>query len=262
METRQQIAAHRSIRKYRPDPVSEALLGDVLHAATRASSSGNMQTYSIIVTRDEARRRELWRLHFEQDMILQAPVLLTFVADWRRMNRWCRLSDTEPGYDNPLSFLVGFADALIAAQNAALAAEAAGLGICYMGTTLCNVPKLIDFFGLPEGVFPATTLVLGWPGEDPAPRARLPIEGIVHAERYTDPDDDGIRAIYRDRETEGWARYMSYPELAERMRTSGVKNLAQVYTQLKYRKTDNEEVSEEILAGLRSQGFMAGPGGS
>jgi len=259
METIAQIAAHRSIREFRPDAVPDALLAEILHAATRASSSGNMQTYSIIVTREEARRRELWRLHFEQDMILQAPLLLTFVVDWRRMTRWCRLSEADPGFDNLLSFLVGFADALIAAQNAALAAEARGLGICYMGTTLCATSALVDFFGLPEGVFPATTLVLGWPAEDPAPRARLPIGGIVHEERYADPDDAGIRAVYRDRETEGWKRYMSYPELAARMTNSGVKNLAQVYTQLKYTKAENEAISAELLATLARQGFSSLP---
>lgn len=256
METIAQIAAHRSIRKYRPDTVPPALLAEVLHAATRASSSGNMQTYSIIVTREEARRRELWRLHFEQDMIVEAPLLLTFCADWRRMTRWCRLSDADPGFDNLLSFLVGFADALIAAQNAALAAEARGLGICYMGTTLCATADLVDFFALPEGVFPATTLVLGWPAEEPAPRARLPISGIVHEERYADPDDEGIRAVYRERETEGWNRYLSFPELAARMQSSGVANLAQVYTRLKYTKAENEAISAEILATLARQGFV------
>ncbi len=256
METIAQIAAHRSIRKYRSDAVPAPLLAELLHAATRASSSGNMQTYSIIVTREEARRRELWRLHFEQDMILEAPLLLTFVADWRRMTRWCRLSDADPGFDNLLSFLVAFADALIAAQNAALAAESRGLGICYMGTTLCATAGLVDFFGLPEGVFPATTLVVGWPDEEPAPRARLPIGGIVHEERYADPDDAGILAIYRERETEGWQRYQGFPELAARMASSGVANLAQVYTQLKYTKVENEAISAELLATLARQGFL------
>lgn len=259
MDILAQIAAHRSIRKYRPAPVEPALLAEILHAATRASSSGNMQTYSIIVTREEARRRELWRLHFEQDMVLEAPLLLTFVADWRRMTRWCELSDADPGFDNLLSFLVGFADALIAAQNAALAAESRGLGICYMGTTLCATEGLIEFFGLPAGVFPATTLVVGWPDEDPAPRARLPIGGIVHEEIYADPDDAGVRAVYRERETEGWKRYMGFPELAARMRSSGVQNLAQVYTQLKYTKTENEAISAELLATLARQGFLDSP---
>lgn len=256
MEPLDLISAHRSIRSYRPDPIPDHDLDAILHAATRASSSGNMQTYSMIVTRDPARKAKLYELHFEQEMVLQAPLLLTFVVDWHRMNRWCRLSGATPGYDNLLSFLVGFADALIAAQNAALAAEALGYGICYMGTTLCATTKIAEFLELPESVFPSTTLVIGRPDEDPAPRARLPIEGIVHEERYQHTSDEEVRAIYASRETEGWARYMSFPDLAERIRSSGVRNLAEVYTLLKYTKEDNEEISAELLGLLRAKGFL------
>jgi len=251
-----QLGQHRSIRKYRPDEIPRQDLGRILDAATRASSSGNMQTYSIIVTRDAARRRELWKFHYEQDMILQAPVLLTFCADWNRMSRWCRISDAAPGFDNFLSFLVAFADAMIAAQNAALAAEAYGYGICYMGTTLGCSEKLTAFFDLPRDVFPATTLVLGVPDENPDRRARLPIEGILHEEKYEHFDDERIRSIYHNRETEGWKRYMSFPDLAQSISESGVKNLAQIYTELKYTKADNEDVSEELLRCLRDQGFF------
>ena len=82
------------------------------------------------------------------------------------------------------------------------------------------------------------------------------MEGIVHQETYRDPDDDSVRATYRSRETEGWNRYMSFPDLAKEMRESGVKNLAQVYTQLKYTREDNEEISAELLANLKGQGFL------
>lgn len=252
------ITAHRSIRRYRPDPVPDADLATILHAATRASSSGNMQTYSIIVTKDAARREALREMHSGQDMVRQAPVLLTFCADWNRMVEWCRGRDADPAYDNFLSFLVGFADALIAAQNAALAAEAMGYGICYLGTTLWSVPRLIDFFGLPERVFPATTLVVGRPDEDPAPRARLPIAAIVHEERYRDFDDARIAETYRDREVEGWNRYMDIPDLARRIVESGVSNLAQVYTQVKYVREDGERYSREILEALARQRFFGG----
>jgi hypothetical protein len=216
-----------------------------------------MQTYSIIVTRDPERRRQLWSYHFEQDMILQAPLLLTFCVDWNRMVRWCRARAADPGYDNLLSYLVGFADALIAAQNAALAAEGLGLGICYMGTTLCSPRELIDFFELPAGVFPATTLVVGYPDEDPERRARLPLAGIVHEERYRDFDDQRITETYRRREVEGWERYMAIPRLAAAIRRSGVTNLAQVYTEVKYTRQENERISLELLAMLRRQGFFA-----
>jgi nitroreductase len=224
LETFQAICGHRSIRDYRSDSIPDEVLERVLHAATRASSSGT--------------------------------ILLTFCADWHRMTRWCRLSDADPGYDNLLSFLVAFADALIAAQNAALAAEDAGLGICYMGTTLCNTEKLTAFFDLPEQVFPATTLVVGHPNEDPEPRARLPISGIVHQESYVRPSDDDIRSTYHSRETEGWNRYMSFPELADMIRESGVTNLAQIYTRLKYQRPNNVAFSREIMKGLQAQGFF------
>ena len=250
------MRAHRSIREYKPDPIPEEVLQEVLHAATRASSSGNMQTYSIVVTKEAERRQKLWKYHFEQDMIVQAPVLLTFLADWRRMIRWCELSDARPGYDNFLSFLAAFADALIAAQTAALAAEAHGLGICYMGTTICATSDLIEFFELPEHVFPATTLVVGWPAEDPDLRARLPMDGVVHQEKYRDMTDEEIRAFYHDRETEGWNRYMSYADMRQVMEESNVKNLAQVYTELKYTKEDNEEIAGDLMRNLARQRYL------
>ena len=249
------INSHRSIRQYLSDEISDEDLNVILKAATRASSSGNMQTYSIIVTRDAERRKKLWKMHFEQDMIVQAPLLLTFCVDWNRMNRWCRQSDAQPGYDNFLCFLVGFADALIAAQNAALAAESLGFGICYMGTTLCVVTDLIEFFSLPVGVYPATTLVIGKPAEDPEVRARLPIQSIIHNEVYQDFDEERIKEAYNSREVEGWNRYLQFPELAERIKSSGVKNLAQVYTQLKYTHENNERFSKALLSALQRQGF-------
>lgn len=250
------LLAHRSIRRYRSDPMPDGDLESILQAAARASSAGNMQTYSIIVTKDVERRQALWKLHYEQDMILQAPVLLTFCVDWNRMNLWCRTRDADPGYDNLLSFLISFCDALIAAQNAALAAEILGYGICYLGTTLTSAPEQIEILELPEGVFPVTALVVGVPDEDPAPRARLPLGGIVHRERYEPFDEPRVLEVYRDRETEGWNRYMGYPELAARIRESGAKNLAQVYTTVKYTREHNREVSRALMEALRRQGFL------
>ena len=256
MDVLELLGSHRSIRAYRSDPVTDEMLERVLTAAVRASTSGNMQTYSIIVTRDEERRRRLHEIHYEQGMILQAPVLLTFCADWNRMNLWCRARDAEPGYDNLLSFLVAAADALIAAQNAAVAAESLGLGICYMGTTLCRPLELIEFFDLPPGVFPVTTLVVGHPGEEPEPRARLPLGSIVHAERYRDFDDERIEAAYGDRDREGWNRYMSVPELRERVERAGIANLAQVYTRVKYTLENNRKISRDLMDALDRQGFL------
>jgi nitroreductase len=256
-EVLEQIWAHRSIRAYRPDPLAEETLREILEAGLRASSSGNMQTWSVIVTREEERKRRLWELHLRQDMILQAPVVLCFCADFHRMGRWCRRRDAVPGYDNLLSFLVATGDLFLAAQNSVLAAESLGLGACYMGTTLNAMEELCLFYELPPGVVPVTSVVLGHPAEDPAPRMRLPLDGLLHQERYRDYDDAEIDGIYQLRDTEGWLRYLAIPELAERMGRDGITNLAQVYTRLKYRKADFDEATRRILALLRRQGFMA-----
>jgi len=101
-----------------------------------------------------------------------------------------------------------------------------------------------------------TTVVIGVPDEDPDPRARLPIESIVHEEVYHDFDDDRIEETYRERDFEGWYRYMEFPELADRIRRSGVGNLAQVYTQLKYPREENARYSRDLFKCLGSQGFM------
>jgi len=256
MDTLELIRHHRSIRRYRPDPIPDDLLTEVLDAGVRASSSGNMQTYSIIVTRDRALREQLYEPHMEQEMVLDAPALLTFCADFRRMRHWLRLSDAPDNFDNFMSFMIAAIDATLVSQNVALAAEARGLGLCYMGSTLANCDQIGRILQLPPGVFPVVGYSLGWPDEDPAPRDRLPLSGLVHNDTYHDYSDDDIRAIYHQRETRGWQRYMSYPELRLMIEASGVQNLAQVYTVVKYTRESHEAFSATVLDYLRQQGFL------
>lgn len=254
------INHHRSIRRYKPGPVPDELLTEVLAAGPRASSSGNMQTYSMIVTRDRALRERLYEPHMEQSMVLDAPVLLTFCADFHRMRHWLRLSDAPDNFDNFMSFMIAAIDATLAAQNVALAAEARGLGICYMGSTLANCDAIGRILALPPGVVPVVGFSLGWPDEDPAPRDRLPLGGLVHYETYHDYSDADIAAIYADRNRQGWERYMSFPELRARIEGSGVQNLAQIYTVLKYTRESHAEFSDTVLRYLREQDFLEGAG--
>ncbi len=250
------IHRHRSIRRYKPDPVPDEMLERALAAGLRASSSGNMQTYSIVVTRDPALRHQLYDAHMEQSMVLDAPVLLTFCADFRRMRHWLRLNDAPDNFDNFMSFMIATIDATLAAQNVALAAEAMGLGVCFMGSTLACCDRIGEKLCLPPGVVPVVGYSLGWPDEDPAPRDRLPLSGLVHQETYHDYTDDDIQAIYADRNDKGWQRYMTYPELRERIEGSGVQNLAQIYTILKYTRESHLEFSDTVLTYLQQQDFM------
>jgi nitroreductase len=258
MDLFETIRRHRSIRKYKADPVPEELLTEVLEAGVRASSSGNMQIYSIIVSRDQEMRKRLYQPHLEQQMVLDAPVLLTFCADFRRMRKWLRINDAPDNFDDFFAFLVAAIDATLASQNVALAAEARGLGICYIGSTLANADKIGEILDLPESVMPVVGFVLGWPDQDPAPRDRLPLSGLVHNETYHDHTDEEIREIYRDRDQAGWDRYLSNPRLRELVEEHDVKNLAQIYTVVKYTREGQARYTKALLDHLKRQGFLKG----
>ena len=107
------INNRRTIRKYKQEDISASLLNDLLEKAFRASTMGNMQLYSVIVTRDKQMKERLAPAHFNQPMVTGAPVVLTFCADFNRFSTWCRGRKAVPGYDNPISFLNAATDALL-----------------------------------------------------------------------------------------------------------------------------------------------------
>ncbi|MCA9728203.1 MAG: nitroreductase family protein [Candidatus Eisenbacteria bacterium] len=249
---------HRSIRSYRPDPVDPALIEEVCaEAVAGASSSGNLNSISLILTRDPERKRRLWELHSEQDMILEAPLLITFCADWFRTREWLRLRGARDNFNNFLGYHVGAFDAMILAQNVCLGFEARGLGICYMGTTLDVMPEIAELLELPDTCAPVTTIVVGHPAEDPAKRDRLPMSALIHDETYHRPSEEELLRTYEQREVRGWARYMSYPELKAEIERRGITSLAQFYTSdAKYAPDDFMRTSEKIRAFLAEKHFL------
>ncbi len=245
------ILQHRSIRKYTGDPVPRVVLDYILEAGTRASTTGNMQVYSVIVTTDESVKEELAPCHFNQPMVKEAPVVLTFCADFNRFNKWCRLRNAEPGFDNFLSFMTASIDALLVAQNVCIAAEDAGLGICYLGTTTYMAEKIIGVLNLPTGVVPVTTVTLGYPDERPELTDRLPLEAVVHMEKYCNYSDSDIENLYREKEL-----IKSYQEF---VKENNKESLAQVFTDIRYKKSDNILFSNALINVLKKQGFMNHP---
>jgi len=239
---------HRTIRKYSDKNIDDDLLNDILKAGVRASTTGNMQVYSIVVTRDEERKKELAPFHFGQPMITNAPVVLTFCADFNRFNKWCRQRNAEPGYDNFLSFMTAAIDALLVAQNICVAAESKGLGICYLGTTTYMADKIIDQLDLPKGVIPVTTVTIGYPDEDPGLTDRLPLEAVVHYESYKDYSNDDIDKYYLEKE--------ALEENKAFVKENNKETLAQVFTDIRYKKADNEHFSKVLLEVLKKQGFL------
>jgi len=256
MNVIEQIHKHRSIRKYKSESIPEDLLEEILEAGIRTSSSGNMQTYSIIVTRDPGLREQLLEPHLQQTMVVDAPVLFTFCADFHRMRRWLALSSAPDNFDNYFSFMVAAIDAILVSQTIALAAESKGLGICFLGRTLANADKIGDILDLPKNVIPVAGFSLGYPAEDPELRDRLPASGLIHKEKYQSISDEEILNIYKEREEKGWQRYMQSKWLKEKSQESGVKNLAQLYTAVKYTKPSHQGYSSKLLDYLSHQDFM------
>lgn len=159
MET---VKNRRSIRKYAGKPVDEELLRRLLEVSERTQTMGNMQLYSVVVTRSEEVKKRLAPAHFNQPMVTQAPVILTICADFNRTVKWAEQRKAQPGYDNFLSFLNAATDALLFTQTFCNLAEAEGLGICYLGTTLYMPSQIIDILQLPRLVMPVATLTVGW----------------------------------------------------------------------------------------------------
>jgi hypothetical protein len=139
-------------------------------------------------------------------------------------------------------------DALIAAQTVCVAAESEGLGICYLGTTTYMAHKIIELLKLPKGVVPVTTVTIGWPSELPEQPDRLPLEAIVHQEAYTDFSGTAIRRYYAEKEGRADSKQF--------IKENGKETLAQVFTDVRYKKADNVHFSNSLLQVLRDQGFM------
>lgn len=239
---------HVSIRKFKDKEVADDLLTSILYAGTRASNTGNMQWYSVVVTKLDNMKAKLAPLHFNQPLVKSAPVLLTFVADLNRFSKWCAINNAEPGYANFLSFTSAAIDTVLLAQNVCVAAENNGLGICYLGTTTYNAKEIIDALELPKLCFPITTVALGYPDENPVLTDRIPLQGIIHDERYRNYSEGDIRDLYAFKEEmEASAKFV---------KENNKETLAQVFTDVRYKKADNEFFSEKMMETLKEQGFL------
>ncbi len=242
------LLQHVSIRNFKEDPVPEELLEQLLNAGIRASTTGNMQWYSIIVTKDAEMKKKLVPLHFNQNVVRTAPVILTFCADINRFNLWCTQNIAVPGYDNFISFFNAATDALLVAQNVCIAAENAGLGICYLGTTIYNAPEMVTLLNLPQHVVPVTAVALGWPAERPELTDRLPLKAVVHNETYMDYTSETIKDMYAAKE--------SLASSVRFVNENKKETLAQVFTDVRYKKPDNEFFSSKYLELIKEQGFL------
>ncbi len=245
------IRDHRSVRNFETGrTIPEELVERLLEAAVRASTVGNMQLYSIVITpAGSPVFGELSPCHFNQPAATGAGLLATFCADVHRFSQWCRQRGAEPGYDNLQWFVNGAIDALLASQNFSLEAEANGLGICYLGTTTYNAADIVRILRLPRGVVPVTTVAVGYPAEPlPGLTDRLPLEAVVHRETYRDYAPEEIDRL--------WAAREASNETARLLAENDLPNLARIFTERRYTTVDNLHFSQAYLDVLRAQGLF------
>ena len=242
------LLTRRTIRKYTQQDVSDELLNRLMNEAARTQTMGNLQLYSVVVTRSAEMKAKLSPAHFNQPMVKEAPVVLTICADFNRTSFWAKCRNAEPGYDNFLSYINAATDALLYTQTLCNLMDEEGLGYCYLGTTVYQPQQIIDPLQLPKLVMPVATLTVGWPAEEPALSDRLPLESFVHQETYQDYMGADIDTYYNYKE--------NLEENKEFVRINNKETLAQVFTDIRYTRKDNEAISEEMLRTLVRQGFL------
>lgn len=242
------LKERKTIRKYAVKDVSDDLLNSLLEEAERTQTMGNLQLYSVVVTRSAEMKAKLAPAHFNQPMVEGAPVVLTFCADFRRTTAWAENRNATPGYDNFLSFMNAATDALLYCQTFCNIAEEQGLGACFLGTTVYMPQMIIDTLKLPHLVMPVATITLGWPDENPPQTDRLPLKAILHEETYTDYTPESINEFYLEKE--------SLPENKHFVEINNKETLAQVFTDCRYTKKDNEAMSAGMIEALKRQGFL------
>lgn len=238
----------KSIRKYKAQTVSDDLLNNLLTKAERTQTMGNLQLYSVVVTRSQEMKQKLAPAHFNQPMVMGADVVLTFCADYNRTTQWALQRKAHPGYGNLLSFVNAATDALLYCQRFCDLAEEAGLGLCFLGTTIYQPKPIIEVLHLPKLVMPIATITLGWPDEDPEPSERLPLSAIRHDETYQPVTVDTIDRDYAEKE--------ALPINQHFVEENNVETLAQVFADIRYKATDCEAMSVTLRDALKQQGFI------
>ncbi|MBR2959889.1 MAG: nitroreductase family protein [Bacteroidales bacterium] len=242
----QVMMEHRSVRRFKPQPVEPDVLGAILDCGLRASNTGNMQLYSVIATQQELLRGELCKLHFGQ--CSTAPLWLTVCTDVARYHQYCRVNGCDEPYGNFLWFCSALVDASLAAQNICVAAEAKGLGFCYLGTVMYNTAAIADLLQCPKGVVPVVTIAMGYPDEEPRLSERLGQDAVVHSETYHVPTDDELVRSHAVRDNDPFNRRM--------VEENGTRNYCEIFTTKRYPRAMNESVSRDLLDFLRRSGMM------
>ncbi len=246
------LANRKSVRAYDNRPVSKEVRSQILDAALRAPTAGNMMLYSIIeVTRQDIKDR-LAKTCDDQAFIARAPFVLLFLADYQRWYDTFKSSGVEQMTGRPIrspgpaDLFISCCDTMVAAQNAVIAAESLGVGSCYIGDIMEHYEIHKELFDLPRFVFPLTMLCLGYPTQQQKKRpltSRYEKAYIVFKDKYRRLDDPALKDMYAGRHSEVFGR---------RGEINGAVNIGQHMYQKKYTADFQAEMNRSVSLILSS----------
>ncbi|UCE44300.1 MAG: nitroreductase family protein [Candidatus Bathyarchaeota archaeon] len=247
----QLLFTRKTIRRFKPTQVVDAVVQKIVEAGQRAPSACNLQTYTIIWISNPQRRKRV--LDACGVSTVTAPVILVICADVRRLGKTLDSLGfdhcLEHGYGNSLK-LLSIVDAALAAENMTIAAECYGLGSLFIGSALAN-QKLCEILKVPEGVLPLSLLCIGRPDEEPPTRPRLPLSSILQINEYRDASPETIKSYlqHMDYKLDEEGYYQKY----------GDRKLDYHYTNHIKGKTDPDSMKREdreIEQVLKKKGFL------
>lgn len=239
--------SRRSCRKFKPVKIKDEIIKEIILKATKAPTCGNMQLYSVIVTKEENRLKKLAEFHYNQPASVTAPVILTICADFNRFTRWCDLNNASHGFNNFHSFITAMTDAVIFSQQIVTIAEMEGYGTCYLGTVTYNSNEISEFLQLPDLVVPVASIALGLIEGEGEETKRLE-DSVIHEEIYRRDSDQEILEIFKIHDLD--------PTNEKFIRENKKQNLAQVFSEIRYPKETNEIISSSFSNLLKKKGYL------
>ncbi|MGO4886415.1 oxygen-insensitive NADPH nitroreductase [Anaerobacillus sp. MEB173] len=218
------LLQHRSIRKFEDRLLTDEQIKMIVQCAQAASTSSYIQAYSIIGVKDQVKKETLATLAGEQGYVAKNGHFFVFCADLHRHEVISNVEnvDITESLESTEKFMVAVIDAALAAQNAAMAAESMGLGICYIGGLRNNLVEVSKLLNVPKRVIPLFGLSVGYPAHSSSKKPRLPLEHIYHEDEYMQDErqykeqikqyDDIVSAYYTERtkgkRTDRWSEQM------------------------------------------------------
>lgn len=196
-KTIEELLAHRSVRKYKSTPLEPGTLETLIAAAQSASTSSNLQCWSVVNVTDPGIRSELARIASGQRHIEQCPLFLVWLCDLSRNRRLGEAHGVElTSLELTESFLVGVVDAALAAQNAVVAAESLGLSTVYIGALRNEAEQVAHLLKLPQGAFAVFGMCIGYADTETEVKPRLPQPAVLFENHYSTPNEQFLRDEY------------------------------------------------------------------